>query len=126
MFSFSVAFIPQFKNLPVSYYYKLPYFYGRSIVLKEDATEGGVLELSDDESEIRAEKKSAKRISEPMFTSQSNQLADGVLKPNLSDPKQTRVILYLIISLVPVIMLIPLMIGSRDFIPPDALPPVSM
>ncbi|GMI27142.1 hypothetical protein TrRE_jg5836, partial [Triparma retinervis] len=44
----------------------------------------------------------------------------------ISSPKQTRVVLYIILSLVPVLFLVPLMIGSRDFIPPDALPPVPL
>ena len=42
------------------------------------------------------------------------------------DPKQTRVIIYIILSLIPVLFLIPLMLGSRDLIPLDSLPPVSM
>jgi hypothetical protein len=46
------------------------------------------------------------------------------MNPDLSDPKQARVIIYIILSLVPVLFLIPLMmIGSRDLIPLDALPP---
>ena len=45
---------------------------------------------------------------------------------NESDPKQTRVILYIIVSLIPVLFLVPLMIGSRDLIPMDALPPVPL
>jgi len=60
------------------------------------------------------------------FLSQGTELAEDVLNPDLSDPKQSRVILYIILSLVPVLFLIPLMIGSRDLIPLDALPPVEM
>ena len=48
------------------------------------------------------------------------------LNPDLSDPKQARVILYIILSLVPVLFLIPLMIGSRDLIPLDAVSPVQL
>jgi hypothetical protein len=81
----------------------------------------GVVEL------VPVEEKSKKESrSKPPFISQSNELAEDVLQPNFSDPKQARVILYLILALAPVIMLIPLMIGSRDFIPPEALPPVTM
>ena len=83
----------------------------------------GVVELADDETKTQTTTTSAQK---PMFISQSNELAEDVLSPDLSDPKQSRVILYIIISLVPVIFLIPLMLGSRDFIPPDALPPVLM
>ncbi len=43
-----------------------------------------------------------------------------------NDPKQTRVIIYIIISLLPVLFLVPLMLGSRDLIPLDALPPVEL
>jgi hypothetical protein len=48
------------------------------------------------------------------------------MNPDLSDPKQARVIFYVILSLVPVLFLIPLMIGTRDLIPLDAVPPVQM
>ena len=48
------------------------------------------------------------------------------LNPDLSDPKQARVIIYIILSLVPVLFLIPLMIGSRDLIPLDAVSPVQL
>ncbi len=88
---------------------------------QREETAEGIVELAEE----TTTESSAVR-SKPKFMSQSNELAEDVLKPNFSDPKQTRVILYLILSLAPVIMLIPLMIGSRDFIPPEALPPVPM
>lgn len=50
------------------------------------------------------------------FLSQGEILPES-LNPDLSDPKQTRVILYILISLVPVLFLIPLMMNSRDLIP---------
>lgn len=50
----------------------------------------------------------------------------NLLSPDFKDPKQTRVIVYIILTLVPVLFLVPLMIGSRDLIPLDALPPVDM
>ena len=84
----------------------------------------GVIELADDE-EDDAKPSSSKNPVAP-FLSQSDELAEGVLNPDLSDPKQTRVIIYIILSLLPVLFLIPLMLGSRDLIPLDALPPVDM
>jgi hypothetical protein len=44
----------------------------------------------------------------------------------LSDPKQARVIVYIVLSLLPVLFLIPFMLGSRDLIPLDDLPPVQL
>ena len=44
---------------------------------------------------------------------------------DLSDPKQQRVILYIIISLLPVLFLVPLML-NRDLIPLENLPPVEL
>jgi hypothetical protein len=88
--------------------------------LEEPGVSQDVVEL------VPMEEKLKESVSKPQFISQSNEIAEDVLKPNFSDPKQVRVILYLILALAPVIMLIPLMIGSRDFIPPEALPPVTM
>ena len=59
------------------------------------------------------------------FLSQG-EISEEALNPDLSDPKQTRVLIYIILSLVPVLFLIPLILGSRDLIPPEALPPVEM
>ena len=59
------------------------------------------------------------------FLSQG-EISPEALNPDLSDPKQARVIIYIILSLIPVLFLIPLMLGSRDLIPLDALPPVEM
>jgi hypothetical protein len=59
------------------------------------------------------------------FLSQGEILPE-TLNPDLSDPKQTRVIIYVIISLLPVLFLIPLMLASRDLIPAEMLPPVQM
>jgi hypothetical protein len=56
------------------------------------------------------------------FLSQG-EIDSDALNPDLSDPKQARVILYIILSLLPVLFLIPLMLGSRDLIPLD---PVQM
>ena len=54
-----------------------------------------------------------------------NSMSD-LLSTNAEDPKETRVILYIIISIIPVLFLIPLMLASRDLIPPESLPPVSL
>jgi len=59
------------------------------------------------------------------FLSQG-EVAEDAMEMDLSDPKQARVILYIILSLIPVLFLIPLMLGSRDLIPLDAIPPVQM
>lgn len=80
-----------------------------------------VVELGDDT--IEDEKKNTKVVAP--FISQGEELAEGVLNPDLSDPKQARVIFYTLISLLPVLFLIPFMI-SREFIPADMLPPVEM
>lgn len=54
-------------------------------------------------------------------------ISDRVTELKTSDdPKQTRVILYIIISLLPVLFLVPLMLGDREFLPVESLPPVSM
>lgn len=50
----------------------------------------------------------------------------NLLSPDFNDAKQTRVIIYIILTLLPVLFLVPLMIGSRDLIPLDALPPVEL
>lgn len=85
-----------------------------------------ILELADDTDDVKASSRSepASKPSAP-FLSQGEILPES-LNPDLSDPKQARVIIYIIISLVPVLFLIPLMLGSRDLIPLDDLPPVQM
>ena len=60
----------------------------------------------------------------PFFS--QGEIDPQTLNPDLSDPKQARVIIYIILSLVPVLFLIPLMIGSRDLIPLDAVAPVQL
>ena len=83
----------------------------------EEEKNSGVMELGDDDN--LAEKQVAPFLSQ-------GEIAPGVLNPDLADPQQMRVIIYIILSLLPVLFLIPLMLGSRDLIPMDALPPVSM
>ena len=56
----------------------------------------------------------------------SESLSDRVTELKTSDdPKQTRVILYILVSLVPVLFLVPLMLG-RELVPLDTLPPVEL
>ena len=86
------------------------------------SNDDGVVELVDDEDTTPKDNQAPT----PMFISQSNEIAEDVLNPDLTDPKQTRVILYIILSLLPVLFLIPLMLGSRDLIPLDEIPPVQM
>lgn len=63
----------------------------------------------------------------PPFLSQGELSSDpNLLNPDFSDDKQNRVILYIILTLVPILFLVPLMIGSRDLIPLDILPPVEL
>jgi hypothetical protein len=60
------------------------------------------------------------------FLSQGEISEDARRAPNLSDPKEARVIIYMILSLLPILFLVPFMLGSRDLIPMDALPPVEL
>ena len=61
------------------------------------------------------------------FLSQGEISTDpNLLSPDFNDAQQTRVIIYIILTLLPVLFLVPLMIGSRDLIPLDALPPVEL
>jgi hypothetical protein len=97
----------------------------------QKSQDDGVVELVDEEEETVKDLAAAKaaadestQVSAP-FLSQGEILEDA-LNPDLSDPKQTRVILYIIISLLPVLFLIPLMLGSRDLIPLTDMPPVNM
>jgi hypothetical protein len=106
-----------------------------------------VLELADDETEAAAATAPPSVPSPPdaddgssSSSSSSSVQASSAVAPFLSqgeiskdamdldwkDPKQTRVVFYIILSLLPVLFLIPLILGSRDFIPPDLLPPVEM
>ena len=91
----------------------------------------GVVELADadetvvtDETAAAAATASASTKQVAPFLSQGEILEDS--KMDLSDPKQARVMFYIILSLLPVLFLIPLMLGSREMIPADMLPPVQM
>lgn len=77
-------------------------------------------------SEIQQDNSSSPRsVSAAPFLSQG-EISEEAMNPDFTDPKQTRVIIYIVLSLLPVLFLIPLMLGSRDLIPLDALPPVQM
>jgi hypothetical protein len=86
----------------------------------------GVVELVDEVEEVKAsvDESSAPQVGAP-FLSQGEILPEA-LNPDLSDPKQARVIIYIIISLLPVLFLVPLMLGSRDLVPLSVLEPVTM
>jgi hypothetical protein len=94
------------------------------------ATENdGVVELAVDEEEMKTNQDPATTSSSSAvvapFLSQG-EIAPEALAMDWSDPKQARVMIYIILSLVPILFLIPLMIGSRDLIPLEMLPPVTL
>jgi hypothetical protein len=63
------------------------------------------------------------------FLSQRTELDPDALNLNFDDAKQTRVIIYIVLSLLPVLFLIPFMLGSRDLLPlidSADLPPVQI
>jgi hypothetical protein len=88
----------------------------------------GVVELGDEEESDMTSDSQVKdlpnAVSGPLFISQG-EVDPDTLNPDFSNAKQTRVVLYTILSLLPVLLLIPFMLG-RDFIPADVLPPVDM
>ena len=95
-----------------------------SMTSEEKSVDDGVVELVDEDDRRRKDCCDGSMASAP-FLSQG-EISEEALNPDLSDPKQARVIIYIILSLIPVLFLIPLMLGSRDLIPLDALPPVEM
>eukprot|EP00566_Odontella_aurita_P000145 CAMPEP_0113562618 /NCGR_PEP_ID=MMETSP0015_2-20120614/20624_1 /TAXON_ID=2838 /ORGANISM="Odontella" /LENGTH=95 /DNA_ID=CAMNT_0000464529 /DNA_START=337 /DNA_END=624 /DNA_ORIENTATION=+ /assembly_acc=CAM_ASM_000160 len=92
-----------------------------SMASNDDDIGSGVVELADDEDDAPAAPKQEQKI----FISQG-EISEDALDVDLSDPKQTRVIIYIILSLIPVLFLVPLMLGSRDLIPLDDFPPVQI
>ena len=94
----------------------------------EEGTGSGVVELMDEDDDDKIESSGADNVPATPFAPflSQGEISEEALNPDLSDPKQTRVIIYIILSLIPVLFLIPLMLGSRDLIPLDALPPVEM
>jgi hypothetical protein len=100
-------------------------FNSPSLLFNSDENKG-VIDLTDDE-EDSPPPMEPKQMNTAPFLSQGELSTDpNLLSPDFKDPKQTRVIIYIILTLVPILFLIPLMIGSRDLIPLDALPPVEL
>lgn len=99
------------------------------LFMAEADTENQVVELADDESEEQQANESKPGDASPVaaapFLSQG-EISEEALTMDWSDPKQQRVMFYIILSLLPVLFLIPLMLGSRELIPPEMLPPVEL
>ena len=96
----------------------------------DDSNNLGVIDLTDEDDDDNS---SSPTHTTPQQQQQAPFLSQGeistdpnLLSPDFNDAKQTRVIIYIILTLLPVLFLIPLMIGSRDLIPLDALPPVEL
>lgn len=91
----------------------------------------GVIELGSDVVVDGAMQANDKKLKSSSSSASAPFLSQGEIDPqtlnlDLSDAKQTRVIIYIILSLAPVVFLIPLMLGSRELIPLEALPPVQL
>ena len=87
----------------------------------------GVIDLTDDDDDTPLTTTDKQMNAPAPFLSQGELSSDpNLLSPDFKDPKQTRVIIYIILTLVPILFLVPLMIGSRDLIPLDILPPVEL
>lgn len=89
----------------------------------EDGTTVGNNGASSTESSSSSERESDQVVAP--FLSQGD-IAPEAMEMDWSDPKQTRVMIYIILSLLPVLFLIPLMLASRDLIPMEMLPPVEI
>eukprot|EP00529_Nitzschia_sp_RCC80_P042157 CAMPEP_0113500226 /NCGR_PEP_ID=MMETSP0014_2-20120614/32192_1 /TAXON_ID=2857 /ORGANISM="Nitzschia sp." /LENGTH=99 /DNA_ID=CAMNT_0000394501 /DNA_START=3 /DNA_END=302 /DNA_ORIENTATION=- /assembly_acc=CAM_ASM_000159 len=93
--------------------------------------EDGVVELadtsSDDDDAAGAESTETEEPTAAVapFLSQG-EISEEAMEMDWKDPKQARVMFYIILSLIPVLFLIPLMLGSREMIPADMLPPVEI
>jgi hypothetical protein len=97
---------------------------GRQIFFSKLTNDDGVVELATDEEAEEETKSQSQPTGGVTFLSQGE--IDEETLVLTDDPKQTRVIIYIILSLIPVLFLIPLMLGTRDLIPLDSLPPVQM
>ena len=91
---------------------------------KKGELDDGVVELADTDDTTK-EEATSNAPNNFRFISQG-EIDPETLNPDLSDPKQARVIIYIIISLIPVLFLIPLMLGSRELIPLEDFPPVQL
>ena len=102
-------------------------FEGKDLTSLASSILDGVVELGEStakEDETKSSPGLVEQAVAPFFS--QGEIDPQSLNPDLSDPKQARVIIYIILSLVPVLFLIPLMIGSRDLIPLDAVSPVQL
>ena len=130
----ATAFSPAPHRIPCTHHHMSHISHRRvSLLLSspEDNNNLGVIDLTDDEDDapLTAQEASNDSANSPAapFLSQGELSDDpNLLNPDFSDAKQTRVIVYIILTLLPILFLVPLMIGSRDLIPLDALPPVEM
>ena len=98
----------------------------KEVFILMSKNDDGVVELVDDEpaattTTITEESKPEEAVAP--FLSQGEISEESM---DLSDPKQARVAIYIILSLLPVLFLIPLMLGSREMIPAEMLPPVDI
>ena len=96
------------------------------LFMADTETENQVVELADDESEEGSESKPAEETAVAAPFLSQGEIDEEALTMDWSDPKQQRVMFYIILSLLPVLFLIPLMLGSRELIPPEMLPPVPL
>jgi hypothetical protein len=88
-----------------------------------------VVELIDDDettSDPTEETKSEEKTTAVAPFLSQGEISEEAMEMDWSDPKQARVMFYIILSLLPVLFLIPLMLGSRDLIPVESLPPVEL
>ena len=103
-----------------------------ALFMSDGKRDDGVIELVDidEPSEMASNGEENSKSTVAPFLSQGSEIAEDVLNPDLSNPKQARVIIYIILSLLPVLFLVPLMLGSREFlpaiIPMDEMPPVQL
>lgn len=107
---------------------KLSKDYCSPLLMAEGDAQNQVVELADDETEEEGSESKpddATAVSVAPFLSQG-EIAEEALTMDWNDPKQQRVMFYIILSLLPVLFLIPLMLGSRELLPPDLLPPVEL
>ena len=94
------------------------------LFMADAETENQVVELADDESEEASESTPAEETAVAAPFLSQGEIDEEALQMDWSDPKQQRVMFYIILSLIPVLFLIPLMLGSRELIPAEMLPPV--
>ena len=96
------------------------------LFMADTETENQVVELADDESEEAGESKPAEETAVAAPFLSQGEIDEEAMQMDWSDPKQQRVMFYIILSLLPVLFLIPLMLGSRELIPAEMLPPVPL